>query len=330
MRPFEPFFTNPHLATIAGNFWSRPDSESRWPARVVDYQTEPDVKVRVIEQLPSAKPLGELFLVHGLEGSSNAGYARSMVYAALEAGYATHRINLRSCGGTHDLALTNYHSGQTSDVLQVIRERRSQSDVPLFLAGFSLGGNVTLKLAGELGESARDLLKGICAVSTPIDLAACATALGQRRNIIYDRRFLIALKRKVRNRAKQAPEMYSVEHLPNVRTIYDFDDFYTAKFFGFGTAANYYRTQSSKNFLEQIRIPALVIVAKDDPLVPFEVYDHPAFRTNPYLRLLAVEHGGHLGFLAKNRPRFWLDGVVLDWLSELLAAVDSKPGLENT
>ncbi len=317
MRPFEPFFKNPHLATIAGNFWPRPNSEIRWPPKIADHQTEPDVKIRVVSQHPGGNPRGELFLVHGLEGSSNAGYARSMVYAALEAGFGTHRINLRSCGGTESLALSNYHSGQTSDVLHLIRQRRSETDAPIFLAGFSLGGNVTLKLAGELGEAARDLLTGICAVSTPIDLAACASALGKRQNIIYDRRFLIALKRKVRNRAIQAPELYTTQHLSKIRTIADFDDFYTAKFFGFGTAANYYKTQSSNQFLEKIRVPALVIIAKDDPLVPFEVYNHPAFKTNPCLHLLAVEHGGHLGFLAKRRPRFWLDQVVLDWISDL-------------
>ncbi|MBZ5602023.1 MAG: alpha/beta fold hydrolase [Acidobacteriia bacterium] len=324
MRHFEPFFKNPHLSTIAGNFWSRPRSEERWPVEIVDYQTEPNVKVRVLAQRPEGEPRGELILVHGLEGSSNAGYARSMVAAALEAGYATHRVNLRSCGGTEELALSNYHSGQTSDVLHIVRERRRASRTPIFLAGFSLGGNVTLKLAGELGESARELLAGICAVSTPIDLAACARALGHRRNLIYDRRFLIALKGKIRRRVRQAPDLYTAEHLSKIRTIFDFDDLYTARLFGFGTAENYYRTQSSNQYLEKIRVPALVVISKDDPLVPFEVYDHPAFASNPCLRLLAVEHGGHLGFLARNRPRFWLDGVVLDWLAEIQSAATAR------
>ena len=320
MRPFEPFFKNPHLSTIAGNFWSRPKSEQRWPVETVDYETEPGVKVRVHSQRPDGEPRGELILVHGLEGSSNAGYARSMVHTMLGAGYAAHRVNLRSCGGTEDLALSNYHSGQTSDVLHIVRERRRLSRAPIFLAGFSLGGNVTLKLAGELGDAARELLAGICAVSTPIDLAACAAALGKRQNFIYDRRFLLALKGKIRRRVRQAPEIYTAEHLAKIKTIYDFDDFYTARLFGFGTAANYYRTQSSNQFLERIRVPALVIIAKDDPLVPFEIYDHPAFRTNPCLKLLAVEHGGHLGFLARRRPRFWLDEAVREWLEEILTA----------
>jgi predicted alpha/beta-fold hydrolase len=318
LRPFDPLFKNPHLATIAGNFWSRPKSAQRWPVETVDYETEPGVRVRVHAQRPEGEARGELIMVHGLEGSSSAGYARSLSHAALSAGLATHRVNLRSCGGTESLAMSNYHSGQTGDVLHMVRERKRLSGLPVFLAGFSLGGNVTLKLAGELGEAARDLLAGICAVSTPLDLEACARALGEPRNFIYERRFLLALKRKIRKRVEQAPELYTLEHLPKVRTIFDFDDFYTARLFGFGTAVNYYRTQSSKNFLDRVRVPALVVIAKDDPLVPFEVYNHPAFRTNPCLKLVAVEHGGHLGFLARRRPRFWLDGVVLDWIEERL------------
>ena len=316
MRPFDPFFKNPHLATIAGNFWSRPQSELRWPVRADRYQTEPGVEILVHSQRPDSAPRGDLVMVHGLEGSSASGYARSMAYAALEAGFATHRINLRSCGGTEALALSNYHSGQTSDVLHVLRELKRESSLPIYLAGFSLGGNVSLKLAGELGESAADLLAAVCAVSTPIDLAACANALGKPINYLYANRFLARLKEKIRIRARQAPEIYSTENLKHVRTIYDFDDYYTARLFGFGTAANYYKTQSSNQYLEKIRVPTLVVVAKDDPLVPFAVYDHPAFRENPCLRLLAVDHGGHIGFISRRRPRFWLDGIVLGWLDE--------------
>jgi predicted alpha/beta-fold hydrolase len=317
LRPFEPFFKNPHLATLAGNFWPRPKSERRWPVQSVLYQTEPDVQVLVHTQHPDGEPRGELILVHGLEGSSQAGYARSMVYAALEAGYITHRFNLRSCGGTESLALSNYHSGQTSDVLHVLRERKRVSGLPIFLAGFSLGGNVSLKLAGEMGDAGPDLLAGVCAVSTPIDLASCAKALGERQNFLYSRRFLSRLKEKIRIRHRQAPEMYPLEHLKDVRTIFDFDDYYTARLFGFGTAADYYRTQSSHQFLEGIRVPTLLVIAKNDPLVPFPVYRHPAFTQNRYLQLVAVDHGGHLGFIARRTPRFWLDGVVMEWMEQV-------------
>ena len=313
MRRFDPLFRNPHLATIAGNFWSRPKIEEHWPVENLLFQTEPDVQVLAHFQIPGNKPRSEIVLVHGLEGSSDAGYARSMAHAALTRGYSVIRFNMRSCGGTEHLALSNYHAGQTSDLVSVLRERNLSAG-PVFLVGYSLGGNVALKLAGELGPRARDLIAGVCAVSAPIDLAACATAIGRPSNFIYENRFLTRLKDRIRRRHLQAPHLYTIEHLPKVRTIIDFDNYYTAQLFGFGTAANYFRTQSSNQFLERIEIPALVLQAKDDPLVPFSAFDHPAFSRNQYLKLAAVANGGHLGFLARRRPRFWLDEMLMDWI----------------
>ena len=317
LLPFVPFFRNPHLATIAGNFWSRPGVDARWPPQLVHYDTEPGVQVLVVSHQPDSKPKGELVMVHGLEGSSDAGYERSMAAEALRRGFAVHRFNMRSCGGTDHLAPTAYHAGQTSDVLAFIRGRKQAGAGPIFLIGFSLGGNVVLKLAGESAQEASTLLAGVCGVSTPIDLAKCAHAIGLRQNFIYQRRFLIALKNRIRRRHLLAPDVYTLEHLPKVRSIVDFDDYYTSRLFGFGTAANYFRTQSCGQFLDRIQIPALLITAKDDPLVPFEIYSHPAFAANPNIRLITPEHGGHLGFLASRRPRFWLDGVVLDWMESL-------------
>ncbi|MBV8844649.1 MAG: alpha/beta fold hydrolase [Bryobacterales bacterium] len=316
MRPFEPLFRNPHLATIAGNFWSRPDSEGRWPSETLLVRTEPEVQILLRFQRPAGKPKGEIVLIHGLEGSSDAGYARSMAHAALTRGYSVVRFNMRSCGGTEHLALSNYHAGQTSDLLAVLRQRVPAGG-PVFLVGYSLGGNVVLKLAGELQTQARELISGVCGVSVPIDLAACAAALEQPRNRIYQDRFLNRLKERIRRRYAQAPHLYTIEHLPKIRTIVDFDNFYTAKLFGFGTAANYFHTQSSNQFLERIAIPALIVQAKDDPLVPFSAFEHPAFSRNPNLELVAAEHGGHLGFISRRRPRFWLDEVIMSWVENV-------------
>jgi hypothetical protein len=314
LRPFDPLFRNPHLATIAGNFWTRPVSKDRWPTQAVVYQTEPSVRVLVHSQRPLGRPKGDLILVHGLEGSSESGYTLSMVHAALERGWATHRFNMRGCGGTDELTVSGYHAGQTSDLLAVIREMRRKGAWPIFLVGYSLGGNVSLKLAGELGEDAKDLFAGVCAASTPIDLATCVETLALPKNFIYEGRFLNRLKERIRRRHVQAPDVYTLEHLPKIQTIEDFDDHYTARLFGFGTAANYFRTQSANQFLERIRVPALLIQAKDDPLIPFSTYNHPAFTTNPNLTLVTPEHGGHLGFLSRRKPRFWLDETLLDWI----------------
>lgn len=279
------------------------------------YRTEPDVQVRVRTQQPE-RARGEVILIHGLEGSSESGYARSMAFAALERGFATHRFNMRGCGGTEALAVMSYHAGQTSDLLHVVRERRRLSGAPVFVVGYSLGANAALKLAGELGEDARGLLAGVGAVSAPIDLAACAAALNRPANSIYQNRFLDRLKDRIRRKNLLSPDVYTLEHLPKVKSIVDFDDYYTSRLFGFGTAANYFATQSSNQFLERIRVPALLVIAQDDPMVPFHVYKHPAFAQNPLLRLLPVAHGGHLGFISRTQPRFWLDHTLLTWMEQ--------------
>ena len=323
MRPFVPFFRNPHLLTIAGNYWRRNLNEQRFPVETKFYDTEPDVQVRVDSQAPRGEPAAHLLLVHGLEGSSAAGYARSLAQAALEASCASHRFNMRSCGGTEHLSgRTLYHSGQTSDLLAVIRQL--PRGVPIFLVGFSLGGNVVLKLAGELGESAADLITGVVAVSTPIDLAACVRQLGQPSNIVYARRFVARLKERVRVKERLSPGVFDLSVLDRIRNVYEFDDYITAPAFGFGSADNYYATQSANQFLERIRIPTLVVQAKDDPMIPFAVYDHPAFARNPHLRLIATDHGGHLGFISKTQPRFWLDQVLVHWVMETRNKVSAR------
>lgn len=316
MRPFVPFFRNPHLLTIAGNYWRRDLDELCFPVTAKLYETEPGVRILVHSQTPASEPIAHLILVHGLEGSSAAGYARSLAQAALEAGCTAHRFNMRSCGGTEHLSgRTLYHSGQTSDLLAVIRGLPRTA--PIFLAGFSLGGNVVLKLAGELGSSAADLIAGAMAVSTPIDLATCVQQLDKPTNAIYARRFLSRLKERVRTKERLAPGLFDLTGLDEIRNIYEFDDRYTAQAFAFGSADNYYATQSSNQFLDQIRVRTLLVQAKDDPLIPFAVYDHPALSANPYLHLVVTDHGGHLGFISKTKPRFWLDQVLVNWLLEV-------------
>jgi len=316
LDPFVPLFRNAHLLTIAGNYWPRELDERRYPVTERLYETEPGVQVLVHSQHPPGEATAHVILVHGLEGSSAAGYARSFSQAALQAGCAVHRFNMRSCGGTEHLSgRALYHSGQTGDLLSVVRQLAGQ--IPVIPIGFSLGGNVVLKLAGELGESGRALLAGVAAVSTPIDLAACARQLGQPSNLLYARRFLTRLKQRVRTKERLTPGLFRLDDLDRVKTIYDFDDKFTAPAFGFGTADNYYATQSSNQFLERIAVPALLIQAKDDPMIPFDVYQHPAFSRNRNLRLVAVEHGGHLGFVARTKPRLWLDRVLIGWLDEV-------------
>jgi predicted alpha/beta-fold hydrolase len=257
-----------------------------------------------------------------LEGSAAAGYIQSFSQAALLRGFGVHRLNLRTCGGTEELCETMYHSGLTDDTRFILQQVYEASSEPIFLVGFSLGGNVALKLAGELGRT--DLLAGICAVSTPIDLAACVRAMDKPLNFLYARRFLDRLRGRVRRKSKLAPHLYSPEGLDQVKSIWEFDDRFTAPLFGFGSAAHYYKTQSAVGYLGQIRIPSLLICAKDDPLVPFEIYDTPAVRSNPVLTIIATESGGHLGFLSRRKPRFWVDEIALSWMERLLCTRSTR------
>jgi predicted alpha/beta-fold hydrolase len=315
---FQPLFRNPHLLTIAGNFWPRKIDQAKFPAERRTYRINDRTTVVGFEHNPTGPAIGQLILLHGLEGSADAGYIASFAQEALTRGFKVCRLNMRTCGGTEELCESMYHSGLTDDMLFIVLELRRQSSVPVLPIGFSLGGNVVLKLAGELGET--DLLAGAVAISAPIDLAAAVRAIDKRSNILYARRFITRLQDRVKRKSRITPELYSTDGLKDVKTIWQFDDRFTAPLFGFGTAARYYATQSALNFVSEIRVPTLVVAAQDDPLVPFEVYRRLFSERPAALELVAPEHGGHLGFLSRVKPRFWVDNFVLDWISRKLGA----------
>ncbi len=319
---FRPLIRNPHALTILGNFWPRKIDANRFPESRVEYRIDQNTRIVSFEHAPEGRSRGDILFVHGLEGSADAGYIQSFAQAALIRDFTVHRMNLRTCGGTEALCQSMYHSGLTSDTREIAVRIRRRNQNPLFLVGFSLGGNVALKLAGEIGPW--DLLSGVVAISTPIDLAVCVRMLDRPENTLYARRFLDRLRKRVRRKSKLAPELFTVSGLDEVNGIWEFDDRFTAPLFGFGTAENYYFTQSAARYLDSIRTPCLVITSKDDPLVPFEVYERQlAFQNNPALTLIAPEHGGHLGFLSRTKPRFWVDTVALDWIERHLEAIQN-------
>ncbi len=310
--PFIPLFRNPHAQTILAHYWRRGHSEPPCPTVRRLFRTEPSVEVLVESQRPAAPPRGALVMVHGLEGSSQAGYMRSLASAALAAGFAAHRFNLRTCGGTERHCPTLYHAGLTSDLLSVLRQFRAEGHPPAILAGFSLGANVVLKLAGELGDAAPSLIRAVCGVSAPLDLAACSRRMAQPSNSLYQRRFVARMKARLKATGRYAPHQ-----IRGLHSVFEIDDRITAPSFGFAGAATYYRTQSSQLYLAALRVPTLLIQAQDDPLVPFAGFAAPALRANHRIRLVAPEHGGHVGFLARRRPRFWADAAILAWVEEL-------------
>jgi predicted alpha/beta-fold hydrolase len=318
MRVFEPLFKNPHVSTILANFWPREYEFSRFPVEDRLIRTDEDTQILVQTQRPRTEACGQVVLLHGLEGSGEAGYIRSMAWDVLQAGFIAHRFHMRSCGGTEHLCKTLYHAGLTSD-LRVFLEglHRERSDLPVFLIGFSLGGNVVLKLAGEPG--ATHLIRGVCSISTPIDLAAGVRRMGQLDNRVYERRFLKRMRRRL-----HATGRYSRRELAAARTLYEIDDKITAPSFGFEGADHYYATQSAQGYLDRIRVPTLLIQAKDDTFIPFHIFEHPAIKANPFLRLIATDHGGHLGFLSRRGSRFWLDEVAIEFLSGILTETTAQ------
>jgi predicted alpha/beta-fold hydrolase len=310
MAPFHPLFGNPHVQTILSHYWRRPNSEPRFPIERRFFRTEPDVQVLMESQRPGGRIAAHIVVIHGLEGSSRAGYISSLAGAALKARFAVHRLNMRTCGGTEQLCRTLYHGGLTSDLLAVIRELRNEIHEPLHLVGFSLGGNVAVKLAAELGEQGPELLADVCAVSAPLDLAACSRRMAQGDNRIYQRRFV----RRMRQRLC-ATGRYSAPDLEGLTSVREIDNRITAPSFGFGDAANYYHTQSAVRYLDRLRVPILLIYSRDDTIVPCEIFETAVVRTNPWIEQLATDCGGHVGFLGRRPHRFWLDAAIIEWLT---------------
>ena len=189
---FEALFRNPHILTILGNYWPRKYDFGAFPMTSRFVQTEPGVQVLVQTQSPVGESRGELVLVHGLEGSGESGYMVSLTHRALTEGFTVHRFHMRTCGGTEHLCSTLYHAGLTSDLISFLEQNRSAR--PLFLVGFSLGGNVVLKAAAETGG---EFIAGVCTVGAAIDLAAGAKRLNALENRLYESRFVSRMKERL-------------------------------------------------------------------------------------------------------------------------------------
>ena len=232
-----------------------------------------------------------MVMVHGLEGSGEAGYMRSLAAAALRAGFAAHRFNMRTCGGTENLCRTLYHAGLTSDLLAVMKELADAGGAGRILAGRQRGA--------EAGRAswARTRRNGF-APSAPSPRRST-----WRPARAHPRARQLALRAPLRQahaaNACAPPDATGRSSIEALRSVFDIDDRITAPSFGFGNAANYYATQSSGQFLAKIRVPALLVQAKDDMFVPFRVFE--GLPENPRVKLVVTERGGHLGFIARGR-----------------------------
>ena len=302
-----------------------------WPLRPPDrtgdeerlFQVEPGTQVlaRCRWQLNRTEH-PTIVMWHGMEGSTASAYMVSTAEKAFRDGFNVVRVNFRNCGGTEHLSPTLYHGGMTDDLRVVIDELiKSDHLSRILIAGFSLGGNMVLKLAGEYGDAPPPEVLGICAVSASVDLGASTTNMAQRRNWIYQQDFLRRLKNRIRRKAKLFPGLYDVSGLGQVHSIEAFDARFIAPAFGFANARDYYAKASSLPFIERIRIPTLIIHAEDDPFIPFAPLRHPSVAANPYVLLMATERGGHVAFLSANsedEDRFWAENRLLEFCEMVL------------
>jgi predicted alpha/beta-fold hydrolase len=312
-----PGLKNGHVMTIVA--WAKPRRFDRLPPAENRYfDTAPDNRVLAHchwQQDRARHPL--LLALHGLEGSSTAHYMRGMAQKAHGRGFNVILLNQRNCGGTEGLCAGLYHSGLTEDARHVIDEvTRVDRIERIVVAGYSLGGNLALKLAGEYGEQAPPQLRGVCAVSPIIEIAPCVDALERRSNIVYQLNFVRALRARMRRKNVARPGIFDLTHLGNIWTVRRFDDVYTAPFFGFKGAGDYYHRASAMRVVDRIAVPALIIAAEDDPFVPVAPFRDPKVTTNPHITLKITGHGGHCGFLAQPAEAsdgYWAEDQVVEF-----------------
>jgi predicted alpha/beta-fold hydrolase len=275
-----------------------------------------------------------LLLLHGLEGSSQAHYMRGISDKAWAAGWNVVRLNQRNCGNTEHLSRGLYHSGLTHDPLFVIRELIERDGISeIAVAGYSLGGNLTLKLAGELGADAPPELKAVCAVSPTMDLEVCVQALERRSNIAYEWNFVRNLKARMRRKAGLFPGEFSVEPLGRIWTVRQFDEAYTAPYYGFKDATDYYHRASAMRAIDRIAVPTLILTAENDPFVPPAPFRDPALAGNAAITTVITREGGHCAFVEPADGRYdgyWAEREVVRFATEAWQAREAASGPSRT
>lgn len=315
---------NRHLMTIIGTKRPRRFSILEHQAERREFQTEAHTRVVAFCHWQANRfQHPTILIVHGLEGSADANYVLGTASKAFASGFNVLRYNVRGCGGTLHLSPKLYHSGLTVDLHHVTRELIEVDGLQqLFLIGFSMGGNQSLKFAGELGDSAPSQLRGVCAISPPIDLETCSRSIAQPENWIYETRFLRSLHRTLREKDKHFPGAFDLKRLVGVKHLWDWDDA-MQPYNGFRDAVDYYNQASSLPFIPNIRVPTLLIHSKDDPFIPFEPFTDKRVGANPMVQLLATERGGHVAFYGQRQAgedRDWAENRAVEFCSLLRRA----------
>jgi predicted alpha/beta-fold hydrolase len=309
--------------------WARRREFPRLPppdTRYFDVAAETRVLAECFWQ-PSRAECPTVLGLHGLEASSRAHYMRGLADKAFRQGFNVVLLNQRNCAGTEHLSAGLYHSGLTHDANTVIRELIAVDRLQVIaIVGYSLGGNLALKLAGEYGDSGPREVVAFCAVSPTMDLGRCVRALEERSNVIYQWNFVRNLRRRMRRKAALFPGRYDVRALGRVWTVRAFDEAYTAPHFGFRDADEYYTRASALRVIERVRVPTLVIASDNDPFVPADQFRCAAITGNPHITLTITRDGGHCAFVAEapvGYDGYWAEQRALAFVMGVLRAAES-------
>jgi len=250
-----------------------------------------------------------LLIVHGLEGSSESQYMMGIARNGLAAGMNVVRMNQRNCGGMDHCAATLYNSSRSEDVAAVARDLVERDKIPgLVLIGFSMGGNLVLKLAGEWGSAGPAEFRGVAAVCPAVNLAAGADALHEPANRIYEYYFLLQLFRRFRRKVKLFPKDYDAGRLQGIKTLREFDERITAHYCGFAGADDYYDRAAASRLIDRIAKPTLVIHAANDPFVRILPETRRKLLANRNIAYVEVEDGGHCAFVGEREDDPAYDG----------------------
>jgi predicted alpha/beta-fold hydrolase len=286
-------------------------------ARLLQVTSDTEVLAHCYWQ-PERTASPTILALHGLEGSSSAHYMLGIADKGLRAGFNVILLNQRNCGGTEHLGPGLYHSGLVDDAALLIRQLAERDGITrIFAAGYSLGGNLALRLAGTYSPEELPTLRGVCAVSPVLDLEACVRALEKRSNFIYQWNFVRNLRNRMRRKQQHFPRAFDLSGLGAIRTVRQFDAAYTAPYFGFASAEDYYHRAAALRVIDRIQVPALIITAEDDPFVPAESFRDPVIAANRNVTLLITKHGGHCGFLADaggpGDDGYWAERQIVDF-----------------
>jgi predicted alpha/beta-fold hydrolase len=311
-----PLMRNCHAMTIAAVYWRRRFPLPQPETRLFRVAEDSQLLAACHWQAGRQKDVPVVAIVHGLEGSCDSNYVLGIAEKAYQCGFHVVRLNQRNCGDSEKLTPTLYNSGMSADYRALLEELADGDGfTQIFFAGYSMGGNLITKMAGEYGNSAPRALRGVCAICPAMDLATCADALNKRENYFYQRHFVKGLMARYARKAVLFPKIYSRDGFGKIRSVREFDDAITAPCFGYRDAQDYYETASARRVVGNVRVPTLMITAQDDPFVPYESFLAAFVEDNPAIQFVAPDHGGHCAFISKHRgrERFWAEARVVDF-----------------